>query len=55
MRILDIINKKKKGEELTREEIYFFVQGYTKGKIKDYQMSALLMAIYFKEIGRAHV
>lgn len=48
MRILDIINKKKRGEELSSEEIYFFVEGYTKGMIKDYQMSALLMSIYFK-------
>lgn len=48
MRILDIINKKKHGEALTKEEIYFFVEGYTKDKIKDYQMSALLMAIYFE-------
>ena len=48
MRILDIINKKKYGDTLTKEEIYFFVEGYTKGEIKDYQMSALLMVIYFK-------
>jgi pyrimidine-nucleoside phosphorylase/thymidine phosphorylase len=48
MRAIDIIQKKKQGEELTREEIDFIVQGYTKGSIPDYQMSSLLMAIYFQ-------
>lgn len=48
MRIVDIINKKKLGERLTKEEIEFFIFGYTKGEIPDYQASALLMAIYFK-------
>lgn len=48
MRIVDLINKKKHGESLTKEEIDFFVSGYTKGEIPDYQISALLMAIYFK-------
>lgn len=47
MRIIDIIEKKRDKFELTKEEIDFFVQGYTKGEIPDYQMSALLMAIYF--------
>lgn len=45
MRMYDIITKKKRGEELTKEEIDFFVSGYTDGKIPDYQVSALLMAI----------
>ena len=45
MRMYDIIHKKRNGEELTEEEIDFFVNGYTKGEIPDYQVSALLMAI----------
>lgn len=48
MRMYDLIEKKKHGQELTEEEIRFFVMGYTGGEIPDYQMSALLMAIYFK-------
>lgn len=48
MRIVDLINKKKHGESLSKEEIDFFINGYTKGEIPDYQVSALLMAIYFK-------
>lgn len=48
MRMTDIIEKKKHGEELTREDIRFFIQGYVEGEIPDYQMSSLLMAIYFK-------
>ena len=45
MSIVEIINKKSKGKELTKEEISFFVEGYVKGEIPDYQISALLMAI----------
>ena len=45
MKMYDIITKKKHGEALTREEIDFFVTGYTKGEIPDYQASALTMAI----------
>lgn len=41
----DILNKKRKGEILTKEEIKYFVRGYAKGEIPDYQASALLMAI----------
>lgn len=48
MRIVDVINKKKMGHALTQEEIEFFVQGYVKGEIPDYQISALYMAIYFQ-------
>ncbi len=45
MTILDVIEKKKNKEELSTEEIRFFVDGFTRGDIPDYQMSALLMAI----------
>ncbi len=48
MRMYDIIVKKRDGEVLTKEEIYFFIEGYTKGDIPDYQASALTMAIYFQ-------
>lgn len=50
MRMVDIISKKKYGGVLTKEEIDFFVKGYTKGEIPDYQISALLMAIYFNKM-----
>ncbi len=46
MNIVEIIGKKRDNIELSREEIEFFVQGYTKGNIPDYQISPLLMAIY---------
>ena len=48
MRMYDIIEHKKKGMALSSEEIHFVVEGYTKGQIPDYQVSALLMAIYFQ-------
>ena len=48
MNIFDIITKKKHGEELSDEEISYFVRGYTNGDIPDYQISALLMAICLK-------
>lgn len=47
MRMLDLIEKKKRGEPLQKEEIRFFVDGFTHGEIPDYQASALLMAICF--------
>lgn len=50
MRMVDIISKKRDGGELTKDEIYFFVNGYTNGTIPDYQVSALTMAIYFKDM-----
>ena len=45
MKTYDVITKKKRGEALSKEEIEFFVSGYTSGEIPDYQASALLMAI----------
>lgn len=48
MRMYDIIMKKRNGEKLTPEEIGFFVTGYTRGDIPDYQVSALMMAVYFQ-------
>lgn len=53
MRMYDIIMKKRNGGELSREEIEFFVEGYTKGEIPDYQVSALMMAIYFRKMTEA--
>ena len=47
MRMYDIIQKKRNGGELTDEEIKFFIDGTVDGSIPDYQLSALLMAIYF--------
>jgi len=52
MNMLDIIYKKRDGKILSDEEIIFFVRGYTNGTIPDYQMSSLLMAIYFKGLNR---
>jgi len=48
MRAYEIISKKRDGGKLYKEEIELFVSGYTQGKILDYQMSALLMAIFLK-------
>jgi len=48
MRICDVIVKKRNGLELSTDEINFFIDGVTDGTIPDYQISALLMAIYFK-------
>lgn len=50
MRMIDIIEHKKQGLELTKEEIKFFVNGFTSGNIPDYQASALAMAIYFNKM-----
>ncbi|MDE6586283.1 MAG: pyrimidine-nucleoside phosphorylase [Clostridia bacterium] len=48
MRMFDIIKKKRDGEELSTEEIKYFIDGVTNGSIPDYQTSALCMAIYFR-------
>jgi pyrimidine-nucleoside phosphorylase len=50
MRMIDIIENKRDGHELTTEEIQFFIKGYTAGDIPDYQASALAMAIYFRDM-----
>jgi len=47
MRTVDLIQRKRDGDELAPEEIDFLVDGYTSGEIPDYQMSALLMAVFF--------
>ena len=48
MRFYDLIIKKRDGQELTQEEINFMIKEYCQDRIPDYQMSAMLMAIYFK-------
>lgn len=50
MRMIDIIEKKRDGSALTKQEIEFFIEGYTNGSIPDYQMSSLLMAIFFQNM-----
>lgn len=50
MRMVDLIEKKRDGHELATEEINFIIEGYTRGEIPDYQVSALAMAIYFKDM-----
>ena len=47
MRAVDLILKKRENQELTKEELHFLIDGYVKGEIPDYQISALLMAICF--------
>jgi pyrimidine-nucleoside phosphorylase len=47
MRTVDLIQRKRDGEELAPEEIQFLIEGYTSGDIPDYQMAAFLMAVYF--------
>ena len=48
MRMYDLIEKKKCGQELSSEEIQWMIDEYVKGTIPDYQMSAFLMSVYFK-------
>ncbi|MET3508343.1 pyrimidine-nucleoside phosphorylase [Halalkalibacter oceani] len=50
MRMVDLIEKKRDGHQLTKAEIRYAVEGYTKGEIPDYQMSALAMAIFFQDM-----
>ena len=55
MNILDIIAKKRDKKELTKEEIEYFVKGYTEGSITDYQASALVMAIYINGMNEREI
>lgn len=55
MDIIKIITKKRSGSKLSKEEIDFFVNGYTKDIIPDYQISSLLMAIYFQGMDNEEV
>lgn len=48
MRAVDLIQKKRDGQELTSEEIKWLIEGYVKGEVPDYQMSAFAMSVYFK-------
>ena len=50
MRMVDLIEKKRDGNVLSKEEIDFIIEGYTAGDIPDYQMSALLMAIFYQDM-----
>ena len=50
MRVVDIIDKKKKNKELTKAEIGFLLEGYLKGTVPDYQMSSFLMSVYFNNM-----
>ena len=49
-RMVDLIEKKRDGNELSKEEIEYIVTNYTNGKIPDYQVSALLMAIFYQDM-----
>lgn len=55
MNIEEIIEKKRDNFELSREEIHFFIDGYVKGDIPDYQASALLMAIYIRGMNKKEI
>ena len=50
MRMVDIIAKKRDNQPLTKEEIEFFVDGYTNDEIPDYQVSSIMMAIFFNDM-----
>ena len=55
MRTVDLIRKKRDGEELTTQEIEFLIQNYTRGAIPEYQMAAFLMAVYFSDLSENEV
>ena len=50
MRTVDLIQRKRDGGELTPDEIEFLIEGYTRGDVPDYQMSAFLMAVFFSNM-----
>ena len=50
MRIVDIIDKKKQGKELSKEEINYFISSLTDNSMPDYQASAWLMAVWFRSM-----
>ena len=52
MRMYDLILKKRQGKPLTKDEIQWMIREYTDGRIPDYQMSALLMAICFQGMSK---
>ncbi len=52
MHVIDILRKKRNGGQLSREEIAFIVQGYVSETIPDYQMAALLMAVWFRGMNK---
>jgi pyrimidine-nucleoside phosphorylase len=55
MRMVDVIEKKRDGHELTDEEIRFFIKGYTDGSIPDYQASSLAMAIVWRGMNKREI
>lgn len=55
MNIIDIINKKRKCQSLTDDDIKYMIDGYLSGEIKDYQMSALLMAILINDMDNEEI
>ena len=55
MRAVDVVRKKRDGGELTREEIEFFIRGYARGDIPDYQASAFAMAVFFRAMTPAEI
>lgn len=55
MNIIEIIEKKRDGKELNKKEIHYFIENYVNGEIKDYQASALLMAIYIKGMSNREI
>src|SRR5579863_1302219 len=55
MRVPDLIRQKREGGELTREQINFLIEGYTRGEIPDYQVSALLMAIVWRGMTHSEI
>lgn len=55
MRMVDLIHKKREGESLTKEEIDFIIQGYTRDEIPDYQMAAFTMAVFYQGMSRREI